>query len=115
PPASAEAALKRDALLTAARQAYAARGYVKALDGFERANAIARLDGADAQMLTDVHTKLEPLAKQLEGFRQHEWEVILPDLWRMHEADPANHDVTQMIIDSYYDLAVRDLQRADAQ
>jgi hypothetical protein len=66
-------------------------------------------------MLTDVHTKLEPLAKQLEGFRQHEWEVILPDLWRMHEADPANRDVTQMIVDSYYNLAVRDLQRADAQ
>jgi Tfp pilus assembly protein PilF len=33
----------------------------------------------------------------------------------MHEADPSNHDVTQMIVDSYYDLAVRDLQRADAQ
>ncbi len=115
PPASTEAALKRDALLTSARQAYAAHGYVKALEGLERANAIARLDGADAQMLTDVRAKLEPLDKQLTGFRQHEWEVILPDLWRMHEADPANHDVTQMIVDSYYDLAVRDLQRADAQ
>jgi tetratricopeptide (TPR) repeat protein len=115
PPASTEAALKRDALLTAARQANAAHGYVKALEGLERANAIAKLDGADAQLLTEIRTKLEPLAKQLEGFRQHEWEVILPDLWRMHEADPANHDVTQMIVDSYYNLAVRDLQRADAQ
>jgi tetratricopeptide (TPR) repeat protein len=115
PPASTEAALKRDAFLTAARQASAAHGYVKALEGLERANAIAKLDGADAQLLTDVHAKLEPLAKQLDGFHQHEWEVILPDLWRMHESDPANHDVTQMIVDSYYNLAVRDLQRADAQ
>jgi tetratricopeptide (TPR) repeat protein len=115
PPASTEAALKRDAFLTSARQAYAAHGYVKALEGLERANAIARLDGADAQILTEVRTKLEPLAKQLDGFHQHEWEVILPDLWRMHESDPANHDVTQMIVDSYYNLAVRDLQRADAQ
>jgi tetratricopeptide (TPR) repeat protein len=115
PPASTEAALKRDAFLTSARQAYAAHGYVKALEGLERANAIAKLDGADAQILTEVRTKLEPLAKQLDGFHQHEWEVILPDLWRMHESDPANHDVTQMIVDSYYNLAVRDLQRADAQ
>ena len=33
----------------------------------------------------------------------------------MHEADPANRDVTQLIVDSYYNLAVRDLQRADAK
>ena len=115
-PASTEAALKRDAFLTSARQAYADHGYVKALAGLERANAIAKLDGADAHMLTEVRAKLEPLAKQLDGFHQHEWEVILPDLWRMHRSlIRPNHDVTQMIVDSYYDLAVRDLQRADAQ
>ena len=33
----------------------------------------------------------------------------------MHESDGANRDVTQMIADCYYNLAVRDLQRADAQ
>jgi hypothetical protein len=115
PPASTEAALKRDGLLASARQSYAARGYVKALEDLGRANAIAKLDGEDAKLLTEVRAKLEPLSKQLDGFHQHEWEVILPDLWRMHEADPSNHDVTQMIVDSYYDLAVRDLQRADAQ
>ena len=33
----------------------------------------------------------------------------------MHDSDPANRDVTQLIVDSYYNLAVRDLQRADAK
>jgi Tfp pilus assembly protein PilF len=35
-------------------------------------------------------------------------------MWTKHEADPANRDVTQLLADSYYNLAVRDLQRNDA-
>jgi tetratricopeptide (TPR) repeat protein len=114
-PAATDAATKRGALLASARQAFSERSYVRTLGSLEQANTIARLDGADAQLLTETQRKLEPLSKQLDGFRQHEWEVILPDLWRMHEADGTNRDVTQMIVDCYYNLAVRDLQRADAQ
>ena len=107
-------ASRRDSLLASARQAVSEQSYVRALGSLEAANTIAKLDGADAQLLTDTRRRLEPLSRQLEGFRQHEWEVILPDLWRMHESEPGNRDVTQMIVDSYYNLAVRDLQRADA-
>ena len=113
-PASPEVAARRDTLLAAARQAVSEQSYVRALGSLEAANALARLDGPDAQLLADTRRRLEPLNRQLEGFRQHEWEVILPDLWRLHESDPGNRDVTQMIVDSYYNLAVRDLQRADA-
>jgi tetratricopeptide (TPR) repeat protein len=111
----AETAERRASLLASARQAAAEKSYVKALGALEQANSLAKLDGADALLLTDTRHKLEPLAKQLDFFHQHEWEVALPDLWRMHEADPANRDVTQLIVDCYYDLSVRDLQRADAQ
>jgi tetratricopeptide (TPR) repeat protein len=114
-PTATDAATKRGALLASARQAFSERSYVRTLGSLEQANTIAKLDGADAQLLTETQRKLEPLSKQLDGFRQHEWEVILPDLWRMHETDSANRDVTQMIVDCYYNLAVRDLQRADAQ
>ncbi len=76
---------------------------------------MGKLDAADAQMLAEAKKTLEPIAKQITVFREHEWEYVLPDLWRMHEADPANRDVTRLIVDSYYNLAVRDLQRADAK
>jgi len=61
-----------------------------------------------------VKRKLEPIAQQLEFFRQHEWEYILRELWIKHENDPSNRDVTQLLVDSNYNLGVRDLQRNDA-
>jgi len=112
--AAPDVAAKREALMAEARQDLAAQKYIRALGSLEAADKIAKLDGPDAQLLADTRRRLEPLNRQIEGFRQHEWEVILPDLWRMHESDPGNRDVTQMIADSYYNLAVRDLQRADA-
>jgi tetratricopeptide (TPR) repeat protein len=57
--------------------------------------------------------EIEPFAAQVYAFKQHEWEYALPTLWKMHEANPGNRDLTQLIVDSYYDLGVRDLQRAD--
>jgi tetratricopeptide (TPR) repeat protein len=110
-----ETAARREALLTSARQASAQNNYVKALGRLEQADALAKLDGAEAQLLADTRNRLQPLASQIDLFRQHEWEHALPDLWRLHDSDPANRDVTQLIVDSYYNLAVRDLQRADAK
>jgi tetratricopeptide (TPR) repeat protein len=114
-PLNAEVTARRAALLAAAHQALAEHGYVRALGRLEQADALAKLDGDDAQLLADTRKRLEPLASQIELFRQHEWEHAIPDLWRMHDADPGNRDVTQLIVDSYYNLAVRDLQRADAK
>lgn len=110
-----ETLARRAALLASAQQASAQSNYVKALGRLEQADALAKLDGADAQLLADTRNRLQPLANQIDLFRQHEWEHALPDLWRMHDSDPANRDVTQLIVDSYYNLAVRDLQRADAR
>jgi tetratricopeptide (TPR) repeat protein len=110
-----ETTARRAALLAAAQQASAQSNYIRALSRLEQADALAKLDGADAQFLADTRNRLAPLANQIDLFRQHEWEHALPDLWRMHDSDPANRDVTQLIVDSYYNLAVRDLQRADAK
>jgi tetratricopeptide (TPR) repeat protein len=110
-----EVTARRAALLAAAQQASAQSNYIRALGRLEQADALAKLDGAEAQLLADTRNRLAPLASQIDLFRQHEWEHALPDLWRMHDSDPANRDVTQLIVDSYYNLAVRDLQRADAK
>jgi tetratricopeptide (TPR) repeat protein len=105
---------KRSELLAGARQAYADRTYLKALNRLESAGAVAKLDGDDAKLLADTKQKLSPLDKTIDLFRQHEWEFVARDMWTKHEAEPANRDVTQLLADSYYDLAVRDLQRNDA-
>src|SRR6185295_1173674 len=114
-PAAANPLIERkQALIAAARDASAEGSYLKALRRLEQAATISKLEGEDAQLLADVKQKLEPLAKQIEFFRQHEWEFILRELWIKHEADPSNRDVTQLLADCSYNLAVRDLQRNDA-
>jgi Tfp pilus assembly protein PilF len=32
----------------------------------------------------------------------------------MHESDPSNRDVTRLMVDSYYNMGLRDLQRMDS-
>jgi tetratricopeptide (TPR) repeat protein len=113
-PAAAPVVLdRRQLLLISAREAFEERMYIKAVHRLEQAEAIAKLDGSDAQLLTDARAHIEPLAKQLGAFRDHEWEYVLQDLWRMREANPGDRDVNQLIVDCYYNLALRDLQRAD--
>jgi tetratricopeptide (TPR) repeat protein len=104
---------RRQLLLISAREAFEERMYIKAVRRLEQAAAMAKLDGSDAQLLTDAQAHIEPLAKQLGAFRDHEWEYVLPDLWRMREANPNDRDVNQLIVDCYYNLGLRDLQRAD--
>lgn len=114
-PATPEAAQRRQALLAAARAAYGERSYLKALTRLEQAAALGRLEGADASLLEDTRRKLTPIAQEIDLFRQHEWEFILPKLWRMREENPGDRDIDQLIVDCYYNLGVRDLQRADAR
>jgi tetratricopeptide (TPR) repeat protein len=114
PPLAPEAQARRAAFLAGAHQAAAERSSFKALLRLEAADALAKLDGDDARLLADTRKKLEPLNNQIDLFHQHEWERVLPQLWRLHGSDPSNRDVTQMIVDCYYDLALRDLQRTDA-
>ncbi len=105
---------KRNELLAGARQAYAERTYLRAFNRLEAAGALAKLEGDDASLLADIKKKLAPLDKTIDLFHQHEWEFVAREMWTKHEAEPANRDVTQLLADSYYDLAVRDLQRNDA-
>ena len=66
-------------------------------------------------MLANSRRQIEPIAKQIGLVEQHEWEIALRDLWRLHEADPGNRDVTRLMVESYYNLALRDLKRMDTK
>ncbi len=105
---------RRDSLLSAARQAYSEGTYLKASTRFEAAGKLGKLEEADAQLLADARRRLQPLAPHIDLFRQHEYEFVIRGLWDLHESDPGNRDVKQLLADSYYNLAVRDLQRNDA-
>ena len=115
PVLSPELLARREGLLASARAAFGERSYFRALSRLREANEIARLGGEDAQMRQVAETQLARLAAQLNLFYDHEWQFALPDLWRRHEENPADRDVTHLIVDCYYNLAVRDLQRADTR
>jgi tetratricopeptide (TPR) repeat protein len=106
---------ERLALLTSARDAYQGRSYLEAIERYEVAQKKGRLDPSDAELLADAKRQLAPISAQINLVEQHEWEVALRDLWRLHEADPSNRDVTRLMVDSYYNMALRDLQRMDTK
>jgi tetratricopeptide (TPR) repeat protein len=104
---------RRRTLIDDARKAYQGGSYLLAAERYEAANRIARLEAGDSGQLTNAKQRLVPLQREVALFHDHEWELAIPSLWRLHESDPANRDVARMIVDSYYNLGVRDLQHND--
>ena len=105
---------RRRALLAEAQKAFQDGSFLRAAERYEAADKLAKLEPADVSQLGVAKQKLVPIQRQLAMFRGHDWEYVLPELWRMHESDPSNKDVNRMLVDSYYDLGVRDLQHGDA-
>jgi tetratricopeptide (TPR) repeat protein len=103
----------RQRLLEQARRAYDERLYLQAARAFRQADELAPLEGAAADLYRDTREQLLPIAQQVDLFRQREWELALPTLWRKLEENPGNRDVHQILADSYFNLAVRDLRRGD--
>ncbi|MDX1645321.1 MAG: hypothetical protein R3244_13280, partial [Thermoanaerobaculia bacterium] len=102
---------RQQELVERARRALAAGENILTLDLLERAAAIAPLDAETEGMRDRARLALEPLREQIRVFRSGDWEYALPTLWRMREQDSDNRDVNRLIVDSYYNLGVRDLQR----
>jgi tetratricopeptide (TPR) repeat protein len=107
--------LRRDALLEESRAAGKRRENLVALELLEQADAISPLDGADLDFQTLTIGNLESLDDEIQLFEQGDWEYALPGLWRLHEADASNPDVSRLMVDSYYNLGLRDLQRGDTR
>ena len=99
------------ALLANAGSAQAANENLLVVEFLSRAASIAPLDQQALVDLAAAEAELANLRDQIQVFRSGDWEYALPALWRMREADISNADVNRLIIDSYYNLGVRDLQR----
>jgi len=105
----------REELLARAEQAVARGENLMALDLLDQATEI--LDPNEEQeVLKDQATiALDFLREEIDLFDQGDWEYALPNLWRMHDNNPENPDVLRLMVDSYYNLGLRDLQRGDAK
>ncbi|MEE2776231.1 MAG: hypothetical protein VYE73_05655 [Acidobacteriota bacterium] len=101
--------------LTEARGAYGDGRYLKAARSFSRASAIAPLNAAEAALYDDSKQQLEPIAQQIDLFNQRQYELALAPLWRQLERDSDNRDVIELLVNSYHNMAVRDLRRGEAQ
>jgi tetratricopeptide (TPR) repeat protein len=112
---SGEEELRHSDLLAKARDAYADHRYLLAARNFSRASSIAPLSAAEAALFDDAKQQLEPIAQQIDLFNQRQWDLVLQPLWRRLEQDPDNGDVQDLLVNSYYNLAVRDLKRGNAR
>ncbi|MEO1088281.1 MAG: hypothetical protein AAFY88_28965, partial [Acidobacteriota bacterium] len=104
---------RRALLLGAARDAYGIGAFIRARKYFDRAGKILPLETDDLALRRECDYKLEPLETYLSGFQNAAYEEILPGLWRELDDDPENPDLRMLIIDSYYNLALTDLQRGN--
>ncbi len=105
----------REQLLAEGRQAYADGEYLLAQERFDEAAEIAPLAEPETALRAETGELLKPVASQIALFRDGQYEYALPALWRLREESPGDPVIERLIVDSYYNLAVRDLQRGDTE
>ncbi|MEL7061147.1 MAG: hypothetical protein AAGN46_14090 [Acidobacteriota bacterium] len=108
---SAEQIVRRELLLDAGREAFEQRRFLLAGKYFDRANKIQVLETEDLGLRRNAEQQLQAFAQELSLFEDGRYEEAIPLLWRQREASPDNRDVEQLLVDSYYNLALQDLQR----
>jgi tetratricopeptide (TPR) repeat protein len=104
---------RRDALVAEAESALRAGENLLARRRLDQAAAIQALDAPLTAMREGATRNLAPLEGELKMFADGEYEAGLNRLWRLREAEPANRDVRQLIVDCYHNLGVIELQRGD--
>ena len=106
---------RREALVAEAGAAADRREFMRTSELLSEAATIAPLRGPEVQLLARADEELQELQNFITIFREGEWDLALRDLWLLRESDPGNRDVTRLLVDSYYNLGLRALQRKDAK
>ncbi len=101
----------RDQLVDEARAAFEEERFLLVQELLERGAAQAALEGSAKEMLEQARDNLDPLHAEIAMFREGEWEMSLHNLWRTWESGVTTPDVRRLMVDSYFNLGVRDLQR----
>jgi tetratricopeptide (TPR) repeat protein len=112
---SQEALALRDELLRLAQQAISREEHLLALSLLAQADAIKDLEEDHEALQNKANVALDFLREERDLFDQGDWEYALPNLWRMHDNSRGNPDIIRLMVNSYYNLGLRDLQRGDAK
>jgi tetratricopeptide (TPR) repeat protein len=110
---SEEQVRRYELLVGAGTEAHSQGRFIRTRKYLERAAKIAPLEEPVLQMLRDAEAALEDLEGEIEQFNAGEYAQVIPTLWRKREEDPDNPDIELLLVDSYYNLALTDLQRGD--
>lgn len=110
---TAEQKARRSALVGEAEQACQQQEFLRCRASLAAAAEISPLDAQLTQLSEHASERLKPLANEIKMFQDGDYEFLLNSLWRRREDEPANRDIKRLIIDSYYDLGVLELQRGD--
>ncbi len=108
-----ELAQRRDLLVAEARKSADQGEFLRVREVLRRANKLAPLAGDELEISDRAEQALRPFRSQLQLIEDREWEFALKDLWQFYLADRENRDIKRMIVDSYFNLGVRDLQRGN--
>jgi tetratricopeptide (TPR) repeat protein len=104
---------RRQELVASAERACRDREFLRCDRWLTEAAAIAPLAPSGVQLQAEAKEGLVPLADELKFYADGDYDFVLNRLWRKRELEPANRDIQQMIVDSYYNLGIVDLQRGD--
>ncbi len=104
---------RRSALVGEAEQACQQQEFLRCQRLLAKAAEMAPLDAQLSGLAAHAGERLAPLAGELKMYQDGDYEFLLNALWRKREDEPANRDIKRLIIDSYYNLGVLELQRGD--
>ena len=103
----------RQELVAGAERACREQEFLRCDRWLTEAAALAPLTPDLAQLQAQARQGLAPLTEELNMYGDGEYDFLLNKLWRRREAEPGNRDIRRLIVDSYYNLGILDLQRGD--
>lgn len=92
---------------------YQDREFLRVLEHLDAASLVTPLDEGEDSMRQASREALSDIQDQIDLFEQGDWEFAVRTLWNLHQANPDNKDVKRLLIDCYFNLGYRDLQRSD--
>ncbi len=104
---------KREKIVAGAERACSEREFLRCDRGLAEAAAIQPLEPELRALKAQAQQALLPLAEELKLYGDGDFDFLLNRLWRRREVEPANRDIQRLIVDSYYNLGLLDLQRGD--
>jgi tetratricopeptide (TPR) repeat protein len=108
-----ETGQERQGLLAEAREAASRGEFLLARRRLKAAEALEPLAENEAALLAQADEALLPLKAELNAMADRDWEFALSSLWAKYRQAPGSPDIILLIVDCYYNQAIRDLQKGD--